>query len=170
MRRSPSEAVTPRPEDRERGAVLIAVLVFMIAVGIICTALAGLTTDGLDTASAIGQARALHYAGDSALETAIQQVRYSGASYATAADCLAGGTLAVDGYTLQVRCSAVASSVPGTRSVAFSACRSTDPACSAPIAKATVTFNDVSASTCSGATTTTCGTTATIDNWSEEQD
>jgi hypothetical protein len=112
-----------RPDD-EAGAVLLLALVFMVATSLLITGLLAWSGNNISNVVSFEQNRVLNYAMNSAVETAIQSVRYSTTA------CPAGGLqIPVPNpnpqfdQTIDVWCSTVSN--PGlseTRTVTLTAC------------------------------------------------
>jgi hypothetical protein len=160
----------------DAGAVLILALVFLLVVGGIVGSLAAWATNDLDNTAHFTSARSLQYAAESAVELAIQNIRYTPLLLATQADptptlnasppVACWGTApseppAVDGQSLAVWCSTVwYPSSSFTRVVTISACPVTSTMTAAscaqnPYLQAVVTFDDYPPGGVSAPNTTT---------------
>lgn len=65
-------------DDRERGAVLVLALIFLIVGSLLALALTTLSSTNLTNTANFVNLRAVNYAADGAMDGAIQQVRYHG--------------------------------------------------------------------------------------------
>jgi hypothetical protein len=167
----------------ESGAVLVLALLFMMITGLLILGLLSWSGNNLNSVAAFEQSRSLNYAANSAMEKAIQDVRYS-----TTACPSTGLSIPANGVTIDVWC---IDSVTGTsveteggtaasRAITFYACSSTAAAqgiCGVPSAskpklkpylEVGVTYDDYASSNQIGSSlpcSTTCGTSMTINSW-----
>ncbi len=161
----------------ERGAVLILALVFLVAAGAIVTALLGWGGNDIKNVAQFQQNRTLDYAAGSAMQVQMQAVRYNSSACTNSFSPIPIPN-ASSSVTIDVWCSTVFNSTSAaTRVVTLTAC--SDSArlagtCSQanPYLTVMVTFGDYSSSNffakstpCTPATSATCGTTMTINNW-----
>jgi len=177
----------------ESGAVLILALVYILAVSAIVAALASWSSNDLRNTTKFSTSSSLDYSASSAINTAIQSIRYTPNPSGTPtpltptapAECWTPqsgsvSTISLNNMTMAVWCSTVESlsnSIPGypnaTRVVTFSACLSsvaTGSACqSAPILQAVVSFDDYppgeSVQLLAQCAPPTCGPEMTLDSW-----
>jgi hypothetical protein len=179
----------------ERGAVLILALIYIVSISVIVGALTTWALNDLNNTKAFHSASALDYAATSAVEVAVQSIRYAPLYSETMSPSLgycwtpAAGyvsQLTVNNDTVAVWCSTVESLASAqTRVVTFYACKSTltssssSPtvlaaavACSGPnsdILTAKVTFDDYppgGSAPLISTCTQACGQSATTDKWS----
>ncbi len=157
--------------------MLVLALVFMTATSMLVLALLSWSGSDLRSVAAFQQSRAVDYAANSAMETAIQQVRYSSTA------CPSSGlSFPVNSVTIEISCSPNPQTEGGTaasRVVTFTACPSTVfsitngvGACTTPYLQAVVTYDDYANSSqiaTSAACSTTCGATVTINSWVFEE-
>ena len=151
-------------DERDRGATLILALIFIIAGGMIIAALTDLAMNDLNNTGQFAQARTLPYDASSAVEVAIQNIRYTPmvdgpnstltpnppsycwGSGPTSSITFPGANAGDPTYSITVWCSTV--QVPAsqaTRTVTLYACpsSSTLTQCEAtPLVKAVVVFDD----------------------------
>ena len=163
-------AVTPpgRPVDqiREEGAVLVLALVFTAIVSLIILALLDWSGNNLNSVAAYKQGTAINYAANSAMETAIQDVRYS-----TNACPNTGLSVLVNQITVEVWCGQNPGNTTVFRQIKFTACPETGvTVCSLsnPYLTVVATFDDYSSSfpiDSSEPCSATCGTTMRINSW-----
>ncbi len=170
----------------DEGSVLILAFVYLVAVGVTITALAGWASNDLHNTSRFGDARELQQATASVTQLAMQSIRYTPELSASdnaspPVPCWGSGTTsglsmneAGTTYSINVWCSTVWNATSAdTRVVTFSACLSTVTAanCAAsPYLQAVVTFDDYppgGAAAVSGPCTDWgwCGQGQTIDSW-----
>lgn len=163
MSRSRDEGSSRRVESHgESGAVLILALVYIIAISLTVAALASWSTNDLRNTGNFNATSELHYAVSSAVNTAIQSIRYSPLPSSTPPQKQAtptppgncwtptGGAtssqVTINGYTVDVWCSTYEDLTSGsTRTVTFYACLSTLTAAqcqSTPKLEAVVVFDD----------------------------
>jgi hypothetical protein len=159
-------------ESGDAGAVLVLALVFMVASGTLILGLLSWSGNGLRDVAAFQQSRTVNYAANSAMSTAIQNVRYS-----TTACPSTGLSIPVNGITMQIWCSPSNPQPEGgtaaSRVITFSACTSTAISagtCSqtTPYLEVVVTYDDYQSVTQIGSSvpcSTTCGATVTINSW-----
>jgi hypothetical protein len=153
-------------ERDESGAVLILALVYIFAISLVVSALAGWAMNDLNNTTAFKKASALHYALTSAVNVGIESIRYTPNPSTTPAQGVATAPLTcwaptspstlsdltVNGYDVAVWCSTVEelseSTAPGaTRMVTVYACLNvtgiTGSACAAkPLLTAVVAIDD----------------------------
>lgn len=170
----------------ETGGTLILALVYIIIVGMVVGALGGWIANDLNNSVRFSAAGSEQSAARSVTEVAMQSIRYTPLIGAGLSQTVAtpsnpsycwGSTApsqlnAINGYTMSAWCSTVFNPTStATRVVTFSVCLSTASAsaCAAsPLLQAVVTFDDYPATggvVNSGACTTTCGETMTINSW-----
>jgi type II secretory pathway pseudopilin PulG len=170
----------------ETGGTLILALVYIIIVGMVVGALGGWISNDLNNSGRFNTASTEQSAARSTTEVAMQSIRYTpligaGLSQTVATPsspsyCWGSSSpsqlAAMNGYTMSAWCSTVFNSAStATRVVTFSVCLSTisASACAAsPLLQAVVTFDDYPATggvVNSGACTSTCGETMTINSW-----
>jgi hypothetical protein len=150
----------------ESGAVLILALIFTAVVSLIVLALLEWSGNNLKSVAAYQQGTALNYSTNSAMETSIQEVRYS-----TTACPSTGLSFPVNGITVNVWCGPNPANTTVFRQIKFTACPSTGiPGCTSsnPYLTVVATFDDFtntfpidSATACSA----TCGNTMRINSW-----
>lgn len=124
----------PRTED-ESGSSLILALVFIVAIGLIVTALTSWAMNDLNNTTKFNSASSLDYAATSVTEVAIQSIRYTPQMPQTASPNLAScwtlssgyvSELTLNGHTVAVWCSTLQNlGSPQTRVVTFYACQTT---------------------------------------------
>jgi hypothetical protein len=150
----------------DTGAVLVLALVFMSVVSLIVLALLQWSGNNLKSVAAFGQGTKLNYSTNSAMETAIQAVRYS-----TNACPNTGLTFPVNGVTVDVWCGPNPASTTVLRQIKFTACPETGvTVCtpSNPYLTVVATFDDFTSSFPIDSSTpcsATCGTTMRINSW-----
>lgn len=167
-RRSLSQEAAKRDDT---GGVLILALVFIIAVGLIVGALANLTMNDLNNTTVFNSVRAQQYAANSAVEVAVQSMRYAPLVAAgqtlnavPPSYCWGNGPTStltnVNGVSISVWCSTIQDLASAdTRTVTFYAC---DPsvsasACeSAPKLQAVVIYDDYFAGSSNAPLTESC--------------
>lgn len=171
----------------EAGAVLILALIFLTVISTLVLTLAGWTTNDLSNSITFSANRSLDASATSAMDLAIQNIRYTPLLYTSSADqtlnasppsvCWGTGStseLTSDGNTFAVWCSTTwTPSSANTRVVTLSACptnRTTSPVVCAldPLLQATVTFDDYPAGVSapnSAECVVYCGTAMTENNW-----
>ncbi len=169
----------------ERGAILILALVYIIVVSVIVAALTTWTTGDLNNTNKFTSARSMDYSLSSAMEVAINDIRYAPLVAANqtlnaAPPSYCWGTTSPS--TLQLPGSGEADIATWcstledlgsatTRTVTISACLSTTnaTACAAsPLLQAVVVFNDYpqgGSITYTGVCTTYCGEGAVLESW-----
>lgn len=164
-----SDLKTGRPNARRRdesGAVLVLALIFAAVVSLIILALLDWSGNNLKNVAAYKQGTQLNYASNSAMETAIQDVRYS-----TTACPNIGLLFSVNGIPVKVWCGPNPGNPTPLRQILFTACPQTGfTACSAsnPYLTVVATFNDFTSSFPIDSSTpcsSTCGTTMRINSW-----
>jgi hypothetical protein len=178
---------TTRSRD-EAGAILILALVFLVAVGGVVGSLASWATNDLHSTTAFTTARTLQYAESGAVDTAMQNIRYTpqlSSTWNQQADeganppvpcwgTASSSGVSINGYNVDVWCSTTWN--PGsasTRVVTFSACRVVGPqsgqSCATnPDLEAVVTYGDYPAGTSAPNTAECivyCGTSMTVNSW-----
>ena len=185
---------TKRADD-ETGALLILALVFILVISVVAGSLTTWVTNDLNNTGKFDSALSYESAANSAVEVAIQYVRYNFASQTlnavppqpcwTTAPSVSQETF--NGQTVSVWCTTNWSPLSAnTRVVTFYACRSNfsgtplladmntaSTACAlSPMLQAVIAFDDypstISASNClpgNGGSSYTCGTTLTIQSW-----
>jgi hypothetical protein len=167
----------------DEGAVLILALVFIIAVGLIVGALANLTMNDLNNTTVFNSVRAEQYAANSAVQVAVQSMRYTplvGANQTLNAYppsyCWGSSSPStvtnVNGVSFTVWCSTVQDlASASTRTVTFYAC---DPSLSAsqcaasPKLQAVVVYDDYPPGNNAPMTQScswSCGEGMTIQQW-----
>jgi hypothetical protein len=159
------------------GAVLVLALVFMTATGMLVLGLLSWSGNDISNVAAFQQSRAVNSAANSAMETAIQEVRYSSTTCPNT-----GLSFSVNSVTIDISCSPnpeVEGGTAASRVITFTACPSTAftvtggvGACTTPYLEAVVTYDDYSSSNqiaTSAACSTTCGATMTINSWIFQQ-
>ncbi len=77
-------------ENKESGAVLILAILFLTVVGLIAASLVSLTGTDLRASTVLTAGRGAQYAMDSALETAVQTVRYQATSFSGSTGTVCG--------------------------------------------------------------------------------
>ena len=162
--------------DEEAGAVLILALLFMVSAALLITALLAWSGTDISSVAAFQQNRALNYAANNAVETAIQNVRYeTTACPAPGISIQVPGSAASSTMTMQVWCSPSSeteAASAASRVITFSACwivsvQAGTCTQSAPYLQAVVTFDDyVAGDIATGnACTNHCGENETINSW-----
>jgi IPT/TIG domain len=169
--------------DREAGAVLVLVLVFLLVGAVIVGALATAATSDLHNSGNFASSRTDKGNATSAINSAIASIRYTpllGTNQTLNASppgsCFATGKTQVttsDGSVMSVWCSTAWNpALAATRVVTLSSCAGgADPkACAAnPMVQAQVTFDDYPTGTAIAASNAACfaycGTSMTINNW-----
>ena len=168
----------------DSGGVLILALVFIIAVGLIVGALANLTMNDLNNTSVFNSVRAQQYAANSAVQVAVQSMRYTPLVSAgqtlnavPPSYCWGSGPQStvtnVNGVSFSVWCSTIQDlASANTRTVTFYAC---DPSLTAtqcaatPKLQAVVVFDDYPPGNQNAPMTQTCswscGEGMTIQQW-----
>jgi len=168
----------------ESGAILLLAMVFLIVVGTIVGSLAEWATNDLHNTANFTSARSLQYGADSAVELAIQNIRYApmlgaGQTLNASPPTYCWSNVAtpelptVDGESMDVWCSTQWSpSKTNTRVVTISTCLSKvgAAACAAsPTLQVVVTFDDYPTGVISAPTTAQCvvycGTGMTVNSW-----
>ncbi len=185
LRRS-TRSTAPR-DSSDRGAVLVLALLFVVAVGLIATALATWATNDLNNSKTFTNVEALHSDATGMMKMSVQYVRHNpvisttqAANVASPAVACWGGTdvstlPTIDGDQVAVWCSTVWNpGLANTRVVTFYACASAVPVsvCTSPgksLLTEVVTFDDYPAGTnapnqtlCSA--NVTCGIGMTVSN------
>jgi len=128
-----------RKSDQDRGAILILALIFIVAVGVIVTALASWATNDLNNTGTFTNIQKLHSDATGMMKLSIGYVRYNpiiegnqAVNVASPVTACWGGTNpqllpTIDGYQVAVWCSTVwnpsSSTTPPTRVVTFYACQ-----------------------------------------------
>ncbi|HEY5120660.1 MAG TPA: hypothetical protein VII84_03705, partial [Acidimicrobiales bacterium] len=185
---------TKRTDD-ERGALLILALIFIVVISVIAGSLTTWVTNDLNNTGKFDSALSYESTANSAVELALQSVRYNFAAQTlnavppqpcwTTAPSVSQVTF--NTQTVSVWCTTNWSPLsPNTRAVTFYACRSNfsgtptladmntaATACALnPLLQAVIAFDDfpntISASNCppnSGGSSSTCGTTLTVQSW-----
>jgi hypothetical protein len=176
-------------QNGERGSVLILAFVYLTAVGLTVAALAGWAANDLRNTTRFTSVRALQDANRSAVETALQTMRYTpllGSTQTLNASppnfCWGNGPLSqltIDGYTVDTFCSTAWTPTSAqTRVVSISSCLDTGKsatlqatACVAdPYLRVVVTYDDYppgGSVPISGSCTlwSWCGEGQTINSW-----
>jgi hypothetical protein len=157
----------------DTGATLVLALIFMAVTSLIVFALLSWSGNNIENVAAFQDARAVSYAVNSAMETAVQDVRYSPTACPST-----GLVVPSNNFTVDVYCSPNPETEGGTaasRVITFKACTS-DVSASAcaikPYLQAVATFDDYSSSSTIGSSilcSATCGTTMRIDSWTFTQ-
>jgi hypothetical protein len=184
----PTNPLPDRSED-DRGAALLMALAFMVALGIVISAVATFATGAFTTSINLGQQRSLEANAESAATIAIANERYQfdhgiplagGKPY----NCMPGTNQIYPATTgtagrMTVFCDIVAQSQgsANSRELEFTACPVSSSATSPPSScsqvelYALVTYDDVppnasgSADTCGATTPNTCGIAMTVLTW-----
>ena len=169
-----------RRQTDERGAILILALAYIIVVSVVVGALASWTSGDLNNTTKFSQVRNTDYAASSAVEVAINSIRYTplvgtGQTLGEVYDCwgtTGTSSLTTDGYDIDTWCSTLMNlGSKNTRVVTVSACLSTvaSATCVAtPLLQAIVVFNDypsASSPPLTAACTNYCGEGATLESW-----
>lgn len=177
----------PKTDRSDEGATLVLALIFMVVAAMLVLALVTWSGNDLQTVAAFRQGRSLNYAANSAVETAIQDVRYnpqptacpsSGLSIPVntltmivwCIDSFTGTNVQTEGGTAASRVitfyacsnSAFAQNTCGPNKAPYS---SSKPP---PYLEATVTYDDYTSPTQIGSSilcTSTCGANVTINTW-----
>ncbi len=175
--------------DRERGAVLVLALVFVIIMAVSLLAVVNLGGDALRNTANLKGERSLEYAADAATDASVEAVRYSyyafdGVTNPQNTGCVPDGAVLtmpdsasmppINGIKMNVTCTGAPVATPplqNTRTVTFYACQQGQGLCtpsnSALVAQ--VVFQDYSAVgiySCSPSTgSATCGTGEVIQSW-----
>lgn len=160
------DAPPSRRADSESGAILILALVYIIAISLVVGALARWATDDLDNTNNFGATSQLHYAVTSAMNTAIESIRYSPVPATTPAQSTANhqvptgwgecwvptsgsvSQLSFDNneFVVDVYCNVIENNKSSTtRQVTFAACLNSQTAASceaAPLLSAVVNYDD----------------------------
>lgn len=136
----------PAPAARsEGGAVLVIALVFLVAIGLVLTALVSLTGTNLTTTSNLQSQRSREYAADAAVDGAIQASRTPSGSTGTCPKPLAAPVV-VGTVLMDVQCTSTVPPGAKGRIVEFDACSSgfsTFASCqAAAVVRAEVTYDD----------------------------
>lgn len=162
----------------QAGAVLVLAMMFMVSSALIITGLLTWGRDNLNSEVQFLDSRALSYAADSAMETAIQSVRYG-----TTACPITGIPIQVPNQnssytvTMQVFCSPTSETEApsaASRQITFTECVSTsvvNNACPKPYLQAVVTYDDYTFGSVADGTacSSTCGENMSINSWVFEQ-
>lgn len=131
--------------DRERGAVLVLALVFLVAVGLVLASLVSLTGTNLADTSNLQHQRDTEFAADAAIDGAIDVLR-TPASPAVTCPTPLGQPVTVGAVSMAVKCSSATPPGASGRIVEFDACSSsltTFTACQgAAVIRAEVTYDD----------------------------
>ena len=152
--------------QEESGAVLVLALVFTAVVSLIVLALLQWSGNNLKSVAAFQQGTAMNYASNSAMETAIQEIRYSPNACPNT-----GLSFPVSGITVDVWCGPNAAKTTPLRQIKFTACPQTGvTACtpSNPYLTVVATFDDFTSSFPLDSSTpcsATCGNTMRINSW-----
>jgi len=184
-----------RRRDDETGAMLILALVFVVVISVITGTLTTWATNALNDTGKFNAALSFESAANSAVELALQNVRYNFATQTLNAvppqPCWttspAVSQVTLNNQTVSVWCSTAWSPLSSnTRVVTFSACVSNfvgspslaamngaATSCAAnPLLQSVISFDDfpstISASNCppgSGGSTSTCGTRLAVQSW-----
>ncbi|HAM01853.1 MAG TPA: hypothetical protein DCQ30_06445 [Acidimicrobiaceae bacterium] len=164
----------------DAGAALVLALVFLVAIGLVLSALVSLAGANLLNTSNLQGERNVEYAGDAAVDGAIQSVRHT----APGPSCPTfpsgpGQSLTVNGVTVVVQCTMYQPPNSWGRIVEFDACETVGApfaTCQADaIVKADVTFDDLPSGCTSPTSPPGCsygsswGTSMTIWNWIVER-
>lgn len=180
--REPAGKTRVKNDHNDAGAILILALVFLIVVSATVAVLTTWASNDLKNTNNFQDAQSMDYAVTSAMETAINSIRYTplvGTNQTLNASppnycwgTSAPSSLTTDGVSVAVWCSTFQDlQSQQTRTVTLSACKSSvsAAACSStPTLQAVVIFNDYPPS---GATvltqscTTYCGEGATLESW-----
>lgn len=133
----------------DSGAVLVLALIFILIAAVPMVVLAGLAEQNERATSQLHNSRALQYATDGAVNSAIQKVRFNGDAFTTPTACLSLPADALNAHAIWVSCQPVPGKtfVIGSRFVQFVACTTADLPCPAGNVQATVQaqFNDLDA-------------------------
>jgi hypothetical protein len=167
----------------ERGAILVLALVYIVSISLIVGGIADWAMNDLNNSTHLDSASAKAYAATSAVDVAIQSIRYTplitqtqspSVGYCWTPSSGSISELPTNGYSVAVWCSTVLSlDSSSTRVVNIYACLSTLSAAQcvatgADIVTVQVTFDDypaVGSPALSSICTTTCGESATTDYW-----
>ncbi|HUA94959.1 MAG TPA: hypothetical protein VMB82_05475 [Acidimicrobiales bacterium] len=166
----------PRRTRGEDGATLLLALIFMVAVGLILTAILSLSGNDLANTSNLLSQQSLEFSAGGAVNAAIENVRYDPVAFASPGqNCLPGASVQLS-YKLpiSVDCVSVRNPTPPapqafvppvTREVTFYAC--VTASCPATSTKnvVTATVDYVDQPTCSSTSTSTCGSQFSIKSW-----
>ena len=173
---------TKRADD-ERGALLILALIFIVVISVIAGSLTMWVTNDLNNTGKFNSALTYETTANSAVEVALQNVRYNFALQTlnavppqpcwTTSPSVSQVTL--NAQTVSVWCTTNWSPLsPNTRVVTFYACLSNTDATSCalnPLLQAVIAFDDypntISASNClpDSVGNSTCGTTLSVQSW-----
>jgi hypothetical protein len=169
-----ANCVTEGDESRnESGATLVLALVFITVTSLIVFALMSWSGNNIKSVAAFQDQRTVTYAVNSAMETAVQNVRYSPTACPSTGLVVPSNNLTVDVY-----CSPSPETEGGTaasRRITFEACTSdvSPTACASnPYLQVVATFDDYSSSSTIGSSilcSATCGTTMRINSWTFKQ-
>jgi len=167
--------------DSEKGATLILALAFLVVMSLIIVSLVNWSGNNLRDTVGFKSAQSTQSAANSATEVAIENVRYNFMQQTLNASppmpCwTSSGTpseLTANGETVSSWCSTLW--LGSTRHVSISTCLGTSSCASAPLLQVEVTIGDYDLNTglsscppetvAVSASTTTCGTTLTLDSW-----
>lgn len=178
-----NEGIAPLRRDHDRGAVLVLALIFVVAVGLVATALATWATNDLNNSKTFTTVEALHSDASGMMKMSVQYVRYNpiisfnqAAGVSSPVVACWGGTKPanlplIDHFQVAVWCSTVWN--PGsaaTRTVTFYACPVAVPAsiCTLPnkaLLTEVVVFDDYPAgqnAATQALCTLTCGSGMTV--------
>jgi hypothetical protein len=168
-----SQAARGKRQHDEHGAALVLALLFLVVVGVTVSSLLDWSGNDLTSVAHFQQSRTLEYAAGSAMQVQMQTVRYDSSKCTNASIPIPNpsGTVTID-----IWCSTVFNPTSAaTRVVTLTACGSAQPTCSQanPYLTVVVTFDDYSStnlfvstsSPCTPATSTSCGTSMTINSW-----
>lgn len=176
-RRSHRRVTDGRGHD-EAGAVLVLALIFMVTCSLLVIGLLSWSGNNLSSVAAFVQSRTTNYAATSAMETAIQNVRYSTtACPSTGLNIPVPNPSAAYDLTMTIFCSPTTETeLPSaaSRVINFTECVSTavsNNACTTPYLKVTVDYDDYVAGMIANGTlcTSTCGENVTVISWVYEQ-
>lgn len=174
-----NERIAKRTQSEE-GVTLIVALVFLLAIGMVISAIASFASTAFMTSYNLGAQRSLEANAESAVTMAIENVRYTFYSFSSPTNCMPSQGIypaaAGSPNRIAVFCASEPSSAQ-VRIVNFSACSVpsaatipyTGSACSAPVLFATVSIDDLppgaASSACNSSTNQTCGEALTITLW-----
>jgi hypothetical protein len=157
----------------ESGTTLVLALIFLSVVSLILFGFLSWSGNNIKSVAAFQHGRTINYAVNSAMETAVQDVRYSPTACPST-----GLVVPSNNLTVTVYCSPNPETEGGTaasRVVTFKACTSdvSASACASnPYLQAVATFDDYSSSSVIGSSimcSATCGTTMRINSWTFAQ-
>lgn len=174
-------AARGKRQDDEHGAVLILALVFLVAAGSIITALLGWGGNDIKDVAEFQNNRTLNYAAGSAMQVQMQAVRYDSSKCANNpySSIPIPNPNPSNNVTIDIWCTITMfnPAKANTRVVTLTACSDTARlanACSQanPYLTVVVTFDDYSSTNqfsqstpCTPETSSSCGTTMTINSW-----